>query len=831
MSSQTSTPSSLEIRLLGPFRIEADGQPVEERRWSRRSAKLLIKLLALQPHHQLHREQIAELLWPNLEPDAATNELNKALHAARRALEPDLRAASESRFLLTQQQQLILRAPDGLWIDVEAFAQQAAEAIRSGEADALESALALYESDLLIEDLYEDWAAARREALRATRQELLLRLALRYEALGAYERSIERLKEMIVCEPADEKTHRRLMRLYAVTGNKFLAHQQYEQCRKALRDELDADPDPETSELSKMILLNQFQPITSGATMRQTVASVAPSQAHLTGVESGAERIGEALAPEHSNSTLSPQPADEDWQEHPATPPIILPVAESVASHSRRRVYLRPYALVICAAVLVALTAFGFRHLNSREESIDSLAVLPFINEGGDPETEYLAEGLGDAIIDKLARLPHLKVTARSAIRRYKGGEIDPLKVGRELGVRAVLTGQLARRNDKLNVRVEVVNVETGARLWGEQYDRPFAELLAVQDRIAVSVTEGLRASLTPAERKQLTRHYTDNAEAYRLYLKGRYFWGKRTREGFAKASDCFQQAIDLDPTYALAYVGLADCYNLSAEFRILTAHDAYGRSKAAIRKALELENGSLAEAYTSLGWAKFVYDWDWEGAEQAFQHALTLNPKYDLTYHWYSSYLSAMGRHDEAIVRVDQALEFDPLSISTHNSKGIVYYRAHRFDEAVEQFQKVIEMDPHHINAIWWLGLTYGVQARYAEAMAANNRAGELSRSDSPTSVYAEMGKADAKSGFQAYIKHLLDMSLQNSKKYYIAPTDIAEYYSALGDKNRALDWLDKGYEEHAPMMCFLKTDPRWDDLRDEPRFVELLRRMKLAS
>lgn len=492
-----------------------------------------------------------------------------------------------------------------------------------------------------------------------------------------------------------------------------------------------------------------------------------------------------------------------------------------------------PAAALLCVVALLCAAMYWTRARERRSGArggrIDSVAVLPLtLSNGGETDAEYLAEGITGSLVDRLAHLPGLKVTARSLSRRYQGQWVDARQAGRELDVRAVLAGQIARRGDELHLEVELVDVATGARLWGAQYNRPFADLLIVEDEVATNLAESLRRTLTPAERQQLTRDYTQNAEAYRLFLKGRYFWNRRTREGFQKAIESFNQAIELDPGYAPAYVGLADCYNLSAEFRILEPGEAYGHSKAAIKRALEFDD-QLAAAYTSRGWARFAYDWDWEGAEEDFRRALELDPQYDLAHHWYATYLSAMGRHEEALARINRALELDPLSVATHVTKGTILYRAHRFDEARAQLQKALELDPHHINAVWWVGLTYGVERRYAEAMAANIKAGEMSKIESPASIYAAFGDANAEAGFRAYIRHLLAMSLRDSKKFYVAPTDIAEYYSALDEKGRSLDWLERAYATHAPLMCYLKVDPRWDDVRDEPRFPELLRRMRL--
>jgi DNA-binding SARP family transcriptional activator len=369
--------SSLEVYLLGPFRVVVDGLPVEEHRWARSKPKLLVKVLALQPHHRLHREQLTELLWPDSDPDSASNNLHKAIHMARQTLEPGLRAAADSNFILTSGQQVVLSAPGKLWVDADAFELSAAAALKGEDEGTYEAALSLYCGDLLAGDVYEDWAARRREQLRRTHRGLLQKLARLLEARGQYQQSL------VACDPSDEEAHRQLMRLYAATGHRQQALRQFKECRAALRRELDTEPDRATRALHEEILAERIRP---------------------------------------------------------------LPVA--AAGVPRRR-----------------------------GVPSNSLAILPLVNASADPEVEYLSDGITESIINNLSQLPQLKVMARSTVFCYKGREIDPQEVGGHLGVRAVLTGRVMQRGDRLNIQTELVDVTDGSQLWGEQYDRSSADI------------------------------------------------------------------------------------------------------------------------------------------------------------------------------------------------------------------------------------------------------------------------------------------------------------------------------------------------------------------
>ena len=624
MGQRATAPSSLDIRLFGPFQIAVDGARVEERRWPRRKPKLLVKLLALQSQHQLHRDQLMELLWPEIDPESASNNLHKIIYMARRALEPGLKSGAHSRFIITQDQLILLRAPGTLWIDIEEFEQRSAEAIRCGEPAAFEEALALYAGDLLTEDLYEEWSSSRRDQLRSLRQDLLTRLAQLYERDAQYLRSANCLKELLVTEPSNEEAHRRLMQLYARTGNRHQALRQFQQCCEAMRKELDAEPDATTRRLYDRIVSGQVEPLARAAT------------------ESSEER----------------------------------------------------------------------------GDAIRSLAVLPFANASADPSLEYLSEGITETIIASLSQLPKLRVMARASVFRYKVREANPQVIGRELAVRAVLLGRMAQLKNTLSISAELVDTRDGSHLWGEQYHRKLSDIFVIQEGIAQEISENLRLRLTGEEKKRMTKRYTENTEAYQLYLKGRYHWNKRTGEGLKKGIQYFQQAIEKDPGYALAHTGLADCYNLLSLYSALPPRDAMPKAKAAALQALELDD-SLAEAHNSLAYAKLYYDWDWNGAEKEFRRALELNPNYAIAHHWYHEYLVAMGRFEEGHSRILRAQELDPLSLMISADVGWGFYFARRYDDALEQLRKTLELEPNFVMAHFILGLTYLQKRQFEQATA----------------------------------------------------------------------------------------------------------------
>jgi eukaryotic-like serine/threonine-protein kinase len=459
---------------------------------------------------------------------------------------------------------------------------------------------------------------------------------------------------------------------------------------------------------------------------------------------------------------------------------------------------------------------------------IGSLAVLPFENVSRDPENEYLSDGIAGSLINILATVPRLRVMAQSTVFRYKGREIDPQAVGRELNVRAVLTGRMMQSGGSLRIGTELVDVATGAQLWGAQFDRKPGDIFAIQDEISNEMAGKLRLQLTRAEKKRLVKRHTEDAEAYRLYLQGRHHWNRWTEEGFYKAIGYFQQAVEKDPSYALAYTGLAESYVLLGWNSYLPPKDAFPKGKAAAMAALQLDP-DLGEAHAPLAAAVWLHDWLWHEAQTEFQRSLELSPAYPTGNHWYAEYVMTMGRQAEAIARMKNSQELDPLSLIINVAIGWASYMARQYDEAIEQLLRTVELDPNYPVTYWILGLVYRTTGRYELAITAGEKAANLS-GGSPlmraalAHTYGKSGKA------KEALQVLEDLTLLANQKY-VAPHFLAGIHIGLEENDRAMEYLEKSYDEHSHWLIYLHIDPSVDALRSNPRFQDLLRRVGLPA
>ncbi|HXG92295.1 MAG TPA: protein kinase [Blastocatellia bacterium] len=469
---------------------------------------------------------------------------------------------------------------------------------------------------------------------------------------------------------------------------------------------------------------------------------------------------------------------------------------------------------------------------------IDSLAILPVINLSGDPDTEYLSDGITESIINNLSRLPRLRVMARSTVFRYKtratqsliqpSEPLDPIDAGRELGVRAVLIGRLLQRDDTLIIRAELVDTNDGAHLWGGQFTRKMSDIFALEEDISKEISEALKLKLTGAQKKRLARRYTENTEAYQLYLKGRYHWNKRTEEGIKKSTQFFEQAIRLDPNYTLAYAGLADAYNLLASYSAMPPRTAFLRAKATAMKALKLDD-KLAEAHTALAHIRFWYEWDWAGAERGLKKSIEFNRGYATAHLWYSLLLAATERLEEAITESRRAQELDPLSVVTNLNVARILYFARRYDEAIEACRKTLEMYPTFFIAHRRLGQIYTEKRMYEEAEAALQKSKELAENNSETIStagynYAVWGRAhEARREF--------DELTELSQRDYVSPYSIARIHLGLGEFDLAFEHLEKAFQERHGILVYLKVDPIFDSVRHDERFISLLERIGLIE
>ena len=459
---------------------------------------------------------------------------------------------------------------------------------------------------------------------------------------------------------------------------------------------------------------------------------------------------------------------------------------------------------------------------------IDSLAVLPFENAGAEPDHEYLSDGITASLINILATIPKLRVIAQSTVFRYKAREIDPQAIGRELNVRAVLTGRMMQSGSSLRIGTELVDVATGSLLWGAQYDRKPGDIFAVQDEISNEISEKLRLQLTRAEKKRLRKRHTENDEAYRLYLKGRHYWNKWTEDGFYKAIEQFQQAIAIDPGYALAYAGLADSYVLLGWNSYLPPKAAFPKGKAAAKIALQLDP-DLAQAHTPVAALLWLYDWQWEEAQTEFKRSLERDPTYPTANHWYAEYVMTMGRHTEVMARMKKGQELDPLSLIINVAVGWALYFARQYDEAIEQLRQTVELDPNYPVTYWILGLLLRKTGRYELAIAEGEKGVKLS-GGSPL-MRAALAHTFGTAGRTKEALQILDELTELGKQKYVAAYFFAGIYVGLGENDRAIEYLERSYEEHSHWLIYLHIDPSMDALRDDPRFHDLLRRVGLPA
>jgi TolB-like protein/DNA-binding winged helix-turn-helix (wHTH) protein len=485
----------------------------------------------------------------------------------------------------------------------------------------------------------------------------------------------------------------------------------------------------------------------------------------------------------------------------------------------------QPRTLGIAALAVVAAIVAAFGILRARPgAAIESVAVLPFENTGGDPDADYLSDGLTDSLINRLSRLPHLKVIARASVFRYKGKHPDLARVARELGVRAVVTGRVSPRPDGFMVAVELMDAQEDKQLWGATYDRRSSDLVAAHQELAAEVAQRLRVEMTPGERRLLARRETADPEAYRLYLRGRYLSNERTEAALRRAIDYFQEAITRDPGYALAYTGLADahCTTASSYNKRVAPREAQVHAKAAALRALELD-ADLSEAHASLGQVLVQFDWDWAGAEREFSRALEINPSNGVALHWRSHGALALGRFDDSERYALRALDTDPVSVMLNIHLGEHHHLARHDDPAVEQYRKALELNPHHPNVRPLLALSYEAKGMYGPAIAELQEAAPFwsgtSRVRGPLGrVYGLAGRpADAR----AVLRELLR---ERAGPKYIAADDIAAVYVGLGETDRAFEWLQEACEERAAALMNVKVDPAVDSLRRDPRFAALL-------
>lgn len=506
----------------------------------------------------------------------------------------------------------------------------------------------------------------------------------------------------------------------------------------------------------------------------------------------------------------------------PAIPQGDLPATQIISrkGHLLRWLVRHKPALAGVAVILLAFVG-GRVYFIGHSKAIESIAVLPFVNVSGNPNAEYLSDGITESLINSLSELPHLKVMSRTSVFRYKGRETDAQAAGSELKVQAVLMGRVVQHGDELSISIELVDTRDNSHLWGEHYNRKLSDILVVQGEISQKISAKLRLKLEGEEEKLLTKRHTENTEAYQLYLMGRYYWNKRTPESLKKGIEYFQQAIDLDPKYALAYAGLADSYSLLGDYGALPPREVYPKAEAAAARALRIDD-QLAEAHTSLAHAR-LFEWDWSGAEREYKRAIELKPNYATAHQWYANSLIAVGRFTEALTETKRAMEIDPLSLIINEVAGRHLYLAGQYEEAIEQQHQTLELDSNFIPAHAALGMAYVQKAMYEQAIAEFQKAIDLSGGN--PDYIAELGHAYAASGERIKAQKVLDELKVLSKRRYVSPYSIARVCASLGEKDQAFAWLRKAYAEGNSELIFVKVEPVFKVIRSDWRFAELLK------
>ncbi len=497
-------------------------------------------------------------------------------------------------------------------------------------------------------------------------------------------------------------------------------------------------------------------------------------------------------------------------------------------SSSRRTRSLTAVLLILLVAALaLALPFYWHRNVTTATSLDKSIAVLPFENASKDPNAEYLSEGISEALINSLTELQRLRVIARSTAFQYKGKDVDPRRVGRELQVAAVLTGRVRQSQDSLSIQVDLVDAVTGAQLWGEEYLRKISDVVAVKQAIAREVTAKLKLKLTGEEQRRLAKGDSTNTEAYRFYLRGRYFWNKRTPDGIKQAIAEFQQAIDHDPNFALGYVGLADCYTGLTFYNFAAPNETMPRAKESAMKALALDN-TLAEAHASLAHVLMNYDWNWPEAEKEFKRSIELKPDYATAHQWYAiHYLTATGRFEEAVQEMKKALELDPASLVMNTFMGATLYYAGRYDEAIDQCRRTIEMDPNFAVAHWHLGLAYEQKQIFDAATEEFKKA--ISLSGGSPLMRAALGRAYAESQKKHEANEMLNELNELETQQYVSAYEVAKIYVALGNSEQAFQLLTKASAEHSFHLVNLNVCPQLNSVRSDPRFQDLVQRVGL--
>jgi TolB-like protein len=505
-------------------------------------------------------------------------------------------------------------------------------------------------------------------------------------------------------------------------------------------------------------------------------------------------------------------------------PTTVLPAkpAPSTTGKLTKLGYQRKLLIAVASLIIVAVVIGGYVYVSKRNSAaIGSIAVMPFVNESGNVEMEYLSDGMTETLIGSLSQLPNLNVKARSSVFRYKGKDTNPRTIGTELNVQAILNGRVVQHGDQLTLSLELIDPQTENVIWSEQYDRKQADLLLLQREIARDVSGKLKIKLSGADERKIAKAYTTNAEAYKVYLQGRFYWNKREEKDFRKAVEYFNQAIALDANYALAYAGLADTYALLSTFGFMPPPEGVPKAREFARQAVSLDGG-LAEPHTTLGYLSLTYDYDFAGSEREFRRSLELNSNYATAHQWYGEMLLNAGRLDEASAEYRRALEIEPLSLPINWDFGRFLYMSRRYDESMAQHKKTIELDPGFARAHRTLAEVYRVKGDSANAVEERARFFDLIGQPQNAAL---IRATFARGGWLGFLRLVTaeNSPLKDSNNNWV----VAKAYLDLGQKDKAFAELNKAYENRLSSLCWLKVEPQLDSLRSDPRYQQLLQKI----
>ncbi|HSE25404.1 MAG TPA: tetratricopeptide repeat protein [Pyrinomonadaceae bacterium] len=544
-------------------------------------------------------------------------------------------------------------------------------------------------------------------------------------------------------------------------------------------------------------------------------------ESQVTKDELGTIRLDSIPVSDEAKTTILTPPNTNESLNAPTAATTVLSSPLSAPLTVQRRKSKLPWILsavaILITVVLAACVYFLF--VRKAQAPIQSIAVMPFVNESGNPDIEYLSDGMTDTLISSLSQLPNLTVKARSSVFRYKGKETNPQTLGRELTVQAILNGRVVQRGDQLTLRLELVDTKTENVIWSDNYIRKQADLVTLQSEIARDVSSKLKTRLSGVDEEKLVKIYTTNPEAYRLYLQGRFYWNKREEKDVRNAIDCFNRAIALDANYALAYAGLADSYVILSSFSFADPAEAIPKAREFANKALSIDQ-SLAEPHTALGLTMVQFEYDFAGAEREYKQAIALNPNYATAHQWYAELLVCAGRFDESAVEYQHALKLEPLSLPINWDYGRLLYNWRKFDEALTQYKKTIDLDPGFARVRRTLVELYRLRGDHSSASEEMARYFEVRGQPQLASLTRE---TFAKDGWTGFLRLVVAVDSPLKERSWAK----AKAYVELGDKDKAFAELNSAYASHESSLCWLKVEPQFDSLRSDPRYDELLQKV----